>query len=303
MRIIYARRMGFCQGVRRAYEETAALATSLASMPSGGEAQAFMLGDLVHNRQVVERIASYGIQRAEINSLPEGARVIIRTHGETRLNIERLLASGSDIIDLTCAVVKSVRERAAQLQKRHPAVVVVGKKDHPEVEGLVSYLDNPHVVTFPEEAAEMPDYSSIGVVAQTTIGRERYREVLAALVARFGESRVEALDTICPHTDEAQQSAREAAISCDIMLVVGDAHSSNTRRLLEVCAEANPRSHFLSCADEIDPAWFPSAGSVEWVTLSVGITAGASTPDWVVAEIAERVVLLSSPAQEEKREV
>ncbi len=284
MRIIYARRMGFCQGVRRAFESTASLAAKL----DGRSENTYILGDLVHNSRVVERIAGWGIQFAGVKGIPAGSRVIIRTHGETKRNIAQLKDAGDEIVDLTCAVVKSVRERALQLQKRHPAVIVVGKKDHPEVQGLVSYLEMPHVVTEPEDVSLLPEYTSVGVVEQTTISRERYAEVLAALISKFGESSVEALDTICPHTDESQQASRETASCCDIMLVVGDAHSSNTRRLFEVCAEANPNAHFLSCADELDPQWFPPEGAPEWENLTVGITAGASTPDWVIAEIAEK---------------
>jgi 4-hydroxy-3-methylbut-2-enyl diphosphate reductase len=192
-------------------------------------------------------------------------------------------------VDLTCSVVKSVREKAVSLQRRHPAVIVVGKKDHPEVQGLVSYLKNPHVVTEPEEVPSLPEYPSVGVVEQTTIGRHRYERVHAALVEKYGADGVEALDTICPHTDENQSASREVAKRCDIILVVGDAHSSNSRRLLEVCREENPRSHFLSRAAEIDPSWFPPAGDERWEPLVVGITAGASTPDWTIEEIAAQV--------------
>lgn len=295
MRIIYAKRMGFCQGVRRAYESTAALAAELGKT----EGDTYILGELVHNSQVVDRITGWGIKMAGVEGVPPGSRVIIRTHGETKDNIARLAHEGNQVVDLTCAVVKSVRERALQLQKRHPAVVVVGKKDHPEVQGLVSYLETPHVVTSPEEVASLPHYASIGVVEQTTISRERYAAVLAALVRRWGEMQVEALDTICPHTDESQSASRETASCCDIMLVVGDAHSSNTRRLFEVCAEANPNARFLSSADELDPQWFPPIGAPDWETLTVGITAGASTPDWVIAGIAEKVERLGGRQLEE----
>ncbi len=285
MQIIFAERMGFCRGVRRAFDATIALAQALAN----DERKTYILGDLVHNRQVVERVSSAGIARAEATESLANARVILRTHGETSQTIEKLREAGNEILDLTCSVVKAVREKAAQLQDRHPSVVVVGKKDHPEVEGLVSYLDNPQVVTEPEDVASLAEYPSIGVVEQTTIGRERYQRVLSALVAKYGAGNVEALDTICPHTDENQSASREIAKRCDIILVIGDTHSSNSRRLFEACREQNANSYFLSRVGEVGPAWFPPPGDPGWGTLRVGITAGASTPDWAVNEIAEQV--------------
>lgn len=277
--------MGFCRGVRRAFNATMALAQQL----GGTAGDTYMLGDLVHNRQVVERVAEAGIRRAERPEALSNDRVIIRTHGEAKEVIDLLVAANNQIVDLTCGVVKSVREKAVDLQQRHPAVIVVGKKAHPEVQGLISYLQNPHAVTEPEEVAGLPDYASVGVVEQTTIGRNRFEQVRAALVTRYGEDGVEALDTICPYTDENQSASRDVAMRCDIILVVGDAHSSNSRRLLEVCREENPRSHFLSCAGEIDPSWFPPEGDERWETLEVGITAGASTPDWTIDGIAAKV--------------
>lgn len=277
--------MGFCRGVRRAFNATMALAHQLGDAAT----ETYMLGDLVHNRQVVERVAEAGVRQAESPEALSGMRVIIRTHGEAKKAIDLLVAADNQIVDLTCGVVKSVREKAIELQQRYPAVIVVGKKDHPEVQGLVSYLRNPHVVTEPEEVRKLPDYANVGVVEQTTIERNRYERVCAALIEKYGENSVEALDTICPHTDENQSASREVAKRCDIILVVGDAHSSNSRRLLEVCREENPRSHFLSRAGEIDPSWFPPEGDERWETLKIGITAGASTPDWTIDGIAAKV--------------
>ena len=271
--------------MRRAFNATMALAHQLGV--AAGET--YMLGDLVHNRQVVERVAEAGVLQAERPEALSNARVIVRTHGEARNAIDLLVAANNQIVDLTCGVVKSVREKAVDLQQRHPAIIVVGKKDHPEVQGLVSYLQNPHVVMEPEEVQNLPDYASVGVVEQTTIERNRFEKVRAALAEKYGEGGVEALDTICPHTDENQSASRDVAKRCDIILVVGDAHSSNSRRLLEVCREENPRSHFLSCAGEINPSWFPPEGDERWETLEVGITAGASTPDWTIDGIAAKV--------------
>jgi len=286
MEITFAGAMGFCAGVKHAYRSTVKLLGSF----SRDTRETYILGDLVHNRQVVERLAAAGFKNWEPgNGSLKDSRVIIRTHGETREVMQQLLDDGNEMVDLTCSVVKSVREKAIALQSRHPAVIVIGKKDHPEVRGLVSYLVQPEVVSDLEDVAALRDYSSVWVVAQTTMGREKHRKLLDAILARFGEEAVEALDTICPHTDKNQQASRETARHCDIMLVVGDPHSSNSKRLFEVCREQNENTHFLGHADELRAEWFPPEGDVRWKALKAGITAGASTPDWVVAEIADKV--------------
>lgn len=286
MEIIFASAMGFCAGVKHAYRSTVMLLRSFRQ----DTRETYILGDLVHNRQVMERLAAAGIKNWEPgNGRLKEARVIIRTHGETREVMQQLLDDGNKVVDLTCSVVKGVREKAIGLQSRHPAVIVIGKKDHPEVRGLVSYLVHPEVVSELDDVAALPAYSSVGVVAQTTMGRAKYRKLLDAILAKLGEGTVEALDTICPHTDKNQQASRETARHCDIMLVVGDPHSSNSKRLFEVCLEQNENTHFLGHADELRAGWLPPEGDVRWKVLKVGVTAGASTPDWVVAEIAEKV--------------
>jgi len=286
MEISFARDMGFCAGVRHAYRSTVKLLGSF----SRDARETYILGDLVHNRQVTERLTAAGIKRWDPeNGRLRNARVIIRTHGETREVLQQLLDDGNEIVDLTCSVVKSVREKAIALQSRHSAVIVIGKKDHPEVRGLVSYLRRPEVVSGLDDVAALPAYASVGVVAQTTMGRTQHRKLLDAIMAKFGREAVEALDTICPHTDRNQLASRETARRCDIMLVVGDPHSSNSKRLFEVCRERNENTYFLGLAAELQAEWFPPKGDIRWKALKVGVTAGASTPDWAVAEIAERM--------------
>jgi len=174
-----------------------------------------------------------------------------------------------------------------KLEKRHPAVVVLGKKRHPEVISLISWLRNPYVVSDEADIAAMPDYPSVGVVSQTTFSRELQRKLVGLLRERF--FRVEALDTICPHTDGNQQTSLEVAVRCDTMLVVGDEHSSNSRQLFEVVRKVSAHTHFLSRAAQVEPSWFPAPAAEEWRDLKVGLTAGASTPSWVIEEITSRV--------------
>lgn len=292
MEILYAAQMGFCYGVKKAYEQAMALAQNATVSVRPGSEKArpvYLLGDIVHNAGVVERIEAAGIH--QVSSPHEIAEphawVLIRTHGCRRQDVEFLRERGHEMIDLTCDVVLGVREKAMKLEKRHPAVVVLGKKRHPEVVGLISWLRNPYIVSDESDTALVPDYPSVGVVSQTTFSRELQRKLVGLLRERF--PLVEALDTICPHTDRNQETSMEVARHCDKILVIGDKHSSNSCQLYETVRLVNTRTHFLSRVEQVDPDWFPLPGAREWADLKVGITAGASTPEWIISDIARRV--------------
>ena len=299
MEILYASRMGFCYGVRNAYEQAMALAEQALSRASSAAKPAtpvYLLGDIVHNAEVVARIEAAGIHQVKNpDEITEPhARVLIRTHGCRREDIELLTMRGHEVVDLTCEVVLSVRQKAMKLEQRHPAVVVLGKKRHPEVIGLVSWLRNPFVVSDDSDIAVIPDYPSVGAVSQTTFARELQQELVGLLRERF--PLVEALDTICRHTERNQQTSVELARQCDKILVIGDQHSSNSRQLYEVVRRANARAHFLSRPEQVESSWFPESGAGQWENLKVGLTAGASTPDWIVSGIARRVRELAGDA-------
>ncbi len=315
MEILYARRMGFCHGVKKAFEGAMAIAgealsgescecqpTDSSSSELGASAimtatkvgkpvkqkPTYILGEIVHNKSVVERIESYGIKH--VNSLDEIAdeqgRVIIRAHGGTREQMKALKERGLEVLDLTCTVVTKVREKAINLGKRHPAIIILGKKNHPEVIGLFSWLENPFVVTVPEDITTIPHFDSVGVVSQTTFSRDKIDALLELIRNKFRH--VEYLDTVCPHTDRNQSASLEIAAVCDLMLVIGDTHSSNSKRLYEVVKRANENTYFISSSDDLKPEWFPEKESLRLKRFKVGITAGASTPDWIVEEVAER---------------
>ena len=249
----------------------------------------YILGEIVHNTAVVSRIESYGIRHIQnLDEIKEKtARVIIRAHGGTKEQVEELERRGHEVVDLTCIVVKKVREKALSLETRHPAVIILGKKHHPEVIGLCSWLKNPYVVTEVDDIDAIPKYDSVGVLSQTTFSRDKIEILVGAIKDKF--SRVEILDTVCPHTDRNQEASVEIAEVSDLMLVVGDEHSSNSKRLFEVVKKVNPNTYFVSGADDVKADWFPEKGSAKAKRFKVGITAGASTPDWIVEEIARRV--------------
>jgi small subunit ribosomal protein S1 len=297
VQVIRARKMGFCFGVRRAYEKVLALAVQADARPL------LLSGDLVHNTKVIDRISTLGAKVVPDAAGIRDARAVIRTHGTTKDAFETLHEQNKEVHDATCVIVTDARERALKLLTRHPAVIVIGKKKHPEIIGLVSWLEGRyHVVEEEADLAGLPNYESVGVVAQTTFYPEKFEHYCEALRARY--PRVEVEDTICPHTSKNQETSVHTAHIVDVMLVVGDQHSSNSRTLHNEVLAVNPRSYFISSAADIDAAWFhglnpaakaaPTAEMLEKGNaptgfdpraLAVGITAGASTPDWVIDEI------------------
>lgn len=290
MRTKRARVMGFCHGVRKAFENAVATADA-----HSGERPLVLSGDIVHNADVVNFVREKGI---EVMGSPEtvyDSTVLIRTHGATKQAMEVLQENRNDVVDLTCNIVIKAHDAAKELQTRHPMVIITGKKQHPEVVGALSYLDFAFAVETEEDIAALPKVTpdgrrvkSVGVVTQTTFGVDKFHHIMGLLLTKFG--RVEAIDTVCDYTEVNQGTSLELAREADVMLVIGGTNSSNSLELFRVLEAANPRTHFLQNDEQIDPSWFSPEDQL------VGITAGASTPEWVIRAIEQRVEAFE-PAQ------
>lgn len=280
MEIILAKQAGFCFGVKRATQ----MAFEAADKGVGGT---FTLGPIIHSPQVVQKLETLGVKvLRDLNELEQGT-IIIRSHGVTATEIEEAVAKELDIVDATCPFVKKAQDHVKNLSAAGYDVVVVGDADHPEVEGIVSYADGKvFVVGSGEEASKLPRMAKIGVVAQTTQSFENLQSVVLECLKKAGELRV--FHTICDATAVRQAEAVELARRVDCMIVIGGFNSANTKRLAEVCAELQTRTHHIETADEIDAAWFADVGKV-------GVTAGASTPKWLIDEVMERIQSLNAP--------
>jgi 4-hydroxy-3-methylbut-2-enyl diphosphate reductase len=273
MKITLAKRAGFCFGVKRA--------TQMAFEAADRGGQTSTLGPIIHSPQVVQRLEDRGVKVVNDVKQLESGTVIIRSHGVAADELEAAVRQEMEIIDATCPFVKKAQEHVKSLSDSGYGVVVVGDADHPEVQGIVSYGgDKVFVVGSGEEVRKLPKMNKIGVVAQTTQSFENLKNVVSECLLRGGEIRV--FNTICDATAVRQEEAKELACQVDCMLVVGGFNSANTRRLAEVCAELQPRTHHIETATEIDPAWF---AGVE----RVGVTAGASTPKWIIDEVVDRI--------------
>jgi 4-hydroxy-3-methylbut-2-enyl diphosphate reductase len=273
MEIIVAKRAGFCFGVKRA--------TQMAFEAAKEKGNTFTLGPIIHSPQVVQKLEDMGVKvRKDLVGLAD-ATIIIRSHGVAAEELEEAVRKELDIIDATCPFVKKAQEHVKSLSQSGYDVVVVGDADHPEVQGIVSYATGKvFVVGSDEEASRLPRMGKIGVVAQTTQSFENLQNVVMKCLARGSEIRV--FNTICDATAIRQEEAKELASQVDCMVVIGGYNSANTKRLTEVCTELQPKSFQIETAQELNPEWFDKVERV-------GVTAGASTPKWLIDEVVERI--------------
>ncbi|MFQ5735436.1 MAG: 4-hydroxy-3-methylbut-2-enyl diphosphate reductase [Thermodesulfobacteriota bacterium] len=278
MEILIAKSSGFCFGVKRAIN----IANKHAGESEGGGT--YTLGPIIHNPQVVKRLEESEIYAKESVDEIESGTVIIRSHGVRLEVLNSAREKGLEVVDATCPFVKKAQDLVSELSHEGYSVVVAGEKDHPEVKGLVSY-GTPGVIVADSAAAleGMPRKKKIGIVAQTTLPVERLNEIVNFCLGRTSEIKV--FNTICNATSIRQEESAALARMVDVMIVVGGRNSANTRRLAEICRSIQPRTHQIEVADEIDPGWFKGLEKA-------GVTSGASTPDWVITEVASRITAI-----------
>jgi small subunit ribosomal protein S1 len=273
MEIFLADKAGFCFGVKRAINTAFA---------NAGKGNVYCLGPLIHNPQEVDRLLAAGVRTVEdFSSLIPGDYLIIRSHGVPPLVLAQARERGLKIIDLTCPFVSKAQRDAELLQKEGYQVVVIGEKQHPEVQSILGHAgDDAVVVETADDVEGMTFHHRLGVVAQTTQSYSNFSEIVLKLLSLSKELKV--FNTICHSTKERQNAARVLAGQVDVMLVVGGRNSANTTRLVSVCRQEGKPTYHIEVADEIRPEWLKGASKV-------GVTAGASTPDWVVEGVMNKL--------------
>lgn len=277
MRITVGRNAGFCYGVRRAVDEAFRLAEE--KLPC------VTLGPLMHNPQEVERLAEAGVRSVEsLDEVVPGQTVIIRSHGVTPEVYRECAARGIPVVDATCPHVARIHELVKEYSADGGAVVIVGEADHPEVIGIAGWAEGDVFIAQDAEEAERIELpKSALVVAQTTFRRDKFEEVLSVLTRRIPQ--LEVRRTICAATAQRQEEAERLSRESDAMIVVGGRNSSNTRKLLETCRLRCPRAILVETPEDI-PADF--AGRED----RVAVTAGASTPQWLLEGVRARLEAL-----------
>lgn len=275
MKIILAKTAGFCHGVERAVRIALESASS-------ARAPVQSLGPIVHNPQVVGELSRKGVRVAKRAASLRGGRAIVPSHGRTAAEIESLRRRGVEVVDATCRHVSLAQRRAAELAREGRVVVLLGDPEHPEVRAVASYAAGARVIIV-SEPGDLPDLSGVGkvgVVAQTTQPKARFDELVEMLKSRVPD--VKAFDTICGATKKRQDEAARLARRADAMIVVGGKDSANTKRLAEICRKSCPRTFQIEAADELPRLKLRPDDTV-------GVTAGASTPEWVIKEVVERL--------------
>ena len=277
--VVLAKSAGFCYGVRRAVE--------LAEQTAALGKPCVMLGPIIHNRDVIDRLESMGVRTVERpDEVPEGAAVIIRSHGESRAVHESLKARGAEILDATCPNVTHIHQIVSQAEERGRRPVIVGTRGHPEVEAIAGWCGNPIVVSGGEELAEVleqtPEIRQLPLtfVSQTTSTRKIWEKCKET--AKKVCTNAEFFDTICGATSTRQEEARQLARECGAMVVIGDKKSSNTKRLAEISGEVCQSVQLIERAQDLDLSRISQAETV-------GITAGASTPAWIIKEVYDKM--------------
>lgn len=271
MEIVLAESLGFCMGVKRAVD------MAYRALEKSGGQQIVTLGPLIHNTQEIDRLKKDGIEEADFDVIPDNSTVIIRAHGVAPQAYEDLKSRGLKVMDGTCPYVHYSQRKARELHEEGYTVVIAGDESHPEIVGILGYIDNQaYVVKTLEDARALPVLDRVGTIAQTTISPLKYRAIIDILREKSAEVKV--CETICDATEENQKAVRELSGEVDLLYVIGGRHSANSNKLVEAAREKCPRAMLIETADEID------LRDLEGVSR-VGISAGASTPDWMIQTV------------------
>lgn len=278
MEIVRATSMGFCFGVRDAIEIVKELGRSGSTV--------YTLGAIVHNPQVAEELEAINIHVIQdLDDVPDGAMVAITAHGAPPDFESQALARGLKVIDTTCPLVTRIQKTALDLVNTRHSVLVYGDAAHKEVKGIVGWTDGKaKVIKKIEDLDGWEPTRRVALISQSTSNTELFRDIAMQVVGRMVERGVEVrvINTICKPTKERQGAVRELAREVDLVLAVGGQQSANTWKLVQAAEEEGARAYQVQRVDELRPEWFENIGRV-------GITAGASTPDWVIDAVEDRV--------------
>ena len=279
MKVKLAKQAGFCMGVRRAME-------IVLSEINRGTRPLYTYGPLIHNRQVLSLLETKGVTAAgDIKDLKRGT-IVIRAHGIPPHERRAVKVSGLRIRDATCPRVSRVQAIISSHTKQGYTAIIVGDKDHPEVRGLMGYAHGrAYAINSPEEVAKLPHKQKVFLVAQTTQSEQNFQEVMKAVKQRFPEALI--FDTICDATHSRQQEVRAFSGHVDGVVVVGGYNSGNTRRLVQISRESGMPTFHVETEHDLDT---DRLADME----VVGVTAGASTPNWMIKSVVRAIESIQS---------
>ena len=284
MKILVAKDAGYCFGVRDAVE--------LAKKSGIDYEEVYMLGDIVHNEQVVSDLSKKGSKVVKnLKEIPKDKPVLFRAHGTDPETWKAAQKKKLNIIDATCPLVTEIHEEIKSLEGEGRRTIIIGDHNHDEVVGIASQVDNAIIISSPEEARSLKKMKKAGVVTQSTQMIENVQDILTVLSEKVYDLRF--VNTICYPTRRNHEQIKKLADICDLMVVIGSYTSANSKRLTQLSMARNKNSFQVTCADEVKRSWFSNIGSV-------GISAGASTPDDLIADVINKVKLFSKIKVEEE---
>ncbi len=277
MQVKLATSRGFCFGVEDAIE------LAEAAVVDHGAGQVVALGPVIHNKQVVGRLEQAGLnQSGDLETIDPKKVVLIRSHGATPETMQRARDRGLQVVDATCVLVKRAQSVVMQLHKEGYHVVMIGDPNHPEVKGVIGYAPDVTVIDVGSDLDEaLPYKERLGIVAQTTHSPEHVAQMIAKILVRpYREVKI--VNTLCLEVTRRQEAAIALASEVDVMFVLGGLHSANTREMARLCREAGTETYHIETWEQFEPAMTEGK-------KVAGVTAGASTPEWVISDFVGRL--------------
>ena len=282
MKILLAKDAGYCFGVRDA--------VNLAYDTAKKHGDVYMLGDIVHNESVVADLSKAGAKVVKnIDEVPDGKPILFRAHGTSVETWKNAQLKDMNIIDATCPLVEEIHDEVKKLSKEGRKIIVIGDHGHDEVVGKASQVSDAIIVSNIEEAMELRKMKKAGVVSQSTQTIENVQKIISIIMTKVYD--LNFVNTICFPTKRNQNQIKDLAKQCDVMIVIGSFTSANSKRLALLAEEINDRSYQVTNADEIKVEWFNGA-------KTVGLSAGASTPDNIIDDVLNKIKTISDNHEE-----
>ena len=283
MKILLAKNAGYCFGVRDA--------VNMAYDTAEKHGDVYMLGHIVHNENVVEDLDKAGAKVVDsLSDVPEGRPVLLRAHGTHVDVVEEAKNKKMNIVDATCPLVRDIHDEIKALENDGRKIIIIGDHGHDEVIGIASQVKNPTIVATAEEANQLRKTKRAGVVSQSTQTIENVQDIVNILMSKVVDLRF--INTICFPTKRNQEQIKELSKQCDVMFIIGSFTSANSKRLTDLSKERNKRSFQVTCASDINEKWLEDCATV-------GISAGASTPDNIIDEVLNRIKEIGNVQEEE----
>ena len=275
MNIIVAKSAGYCFGVRDA--------VNMAYETAEKYGNVYMLGDIVHNERVVSDLEKAGAKVVKnLDEIPKDSPVLFRAHG-TKTDIwKEAKEKNLNVIDATCPLVHEIHHEVKKLESENRQIIIVGDHGHDEVVAIADQVTKrkPIIVSSPEEASKLRRYKRAGVVSQSTQMIENLQDIFKILLQKVYDLRF--VNTICFPTKRNHERIKDLSIDCDIMIVIGSFTSANSKRLTELAKQRNDKSYQVTGKQDLKKEWFVGVETV-------GISAGASTPDYLIEEVAKKI--------------